>query len=404
MKIIYIHQYFITPEMKGGTRSFEMAKRLVSKGHEVHIISSNSGKSNLLKNEKYTLESGIHVHWIDVNYSNNYSDFRRILSFIMFSILATLKGTKISADIVFATSTPLTVTIPGYIISRYKKIPMVFEVRDLWPKLPIAMGSLDNRFLRWLAIKLETFAYKSSKHIVALSDGMKDGVIETGYSKDQITVIPNSCDIELFRFQHRISNSKSDFRHKYSIPKDCILLIYAGTHGRINGVSYLAKLAKMMQSNKEFYFITIGDGAEFRSIKNEAEALGILGNNFQMLGPKEKNFIPYAFNAADIVLSLFIPLPEMEANSANKFFDGLAAGKCIAINYGGWQQDLLKVYDAGILLTDKLENAKYELLKLLDNKDKIKQLSENAAKLGESKFSRDQLVDNLETVFLNSLK
>ena len=78
------------------------------------------------------------------------------------------------ADLVFATSTPLTIAIPGYIISRKLSVPMVFEVRDLWPELPIAIGALKSPFLCWIAGKLEEFAYKNSKHIVSLSDGIID--------------------------------------------------------------------------------------------------------------------------------------------------------------------------------------------------------------------------------------
>ena len=166
MKIIYIHQYFNTPNMAGGTRSYEMARRLVSMGHEVHMLTSRRDKSSS-QDYLFTLEDGIHVHWIPVAYSNKFSDVNRILAFLKFAWLSTKKGISLQGDVVFATSTPLTIAIPGYIVSRKLSIPMVFEVRDLWPTLPIAIGSLKNTLLKWIALRLERFAYFNSARVVA---------------------------------------------------------------------------------------------------------------------------------------------------------------------------------------------------------------------------------------------
>ena len=344
-----------------------------------------------------TCEDGINVHWVPVRYSNSFSDAKRIQAFLKFLVLATRKGLSLDADVVFATSTPLTIAIPGYIISKRLSIPMVFEVRDLWPEMPIAIGSLENSFFRWLAFKLEKFAYFNSEHIVALSDGMKKGVIATGYSHSKVSVIPNSCDLDLF--SACASNEASfRFRSKHNIPPNATLIVYAGTFGRMNGVHYLVDLADALIDLDSVYFLAIGGGAEFDKVVKLAELRGVLNRNFSAVPSVSKTEMVDVLAAADLATSLFIPIKEMEANSANKFFDGLAAGRPILLNYGGWQAKLLVENEAGLQLDRDIKVAKEQIRVLLSNPKKITMMGLNARRLGESQFSRDDLAKKLEQV------
>ncbi|SVB69891.1 uncharacterized protein METZ01_LOCUS222745, partial [marine metagenome] len=197
MKILYLHQYFNTPNMSGGTRSYEFAQRLVSSGHEVHMITSRRDSTS--SNKTYIENTdGINVYWIYVPYSNSFGFLRRILAFIKFIVLSSILSLKIKSDIVFATSTPLTIAIPAIFCSKVKGVPMVFEVRDLWPELPIAVGAIKSGILIRLAKILEETTYFHSKYVIALSPGMKEGIAKTGYPLLKIKVIPNSCDIVRF--------------------------------------------------------------------------------------------------------------------------------------------------------------------------------------------------------------
>ena len=396
MKIIYIHQYFNTPKMSGGTRSYELARRLVANGHEVHIITSSRDYSSP-KVSTFTKEDGINVHWLPVAYSNEFSDINRMIAFLKFAWFATTKGISLQGDVVFATSTPLTIVLPGYLVSRKLSVPMVFEVRDLWPTLPIAIGSLKNPLLKWIAYKLERFAYFNSSRIVALSEGMKDGVVATGYDADKVTVIPNSCDLELFSGNDNVDHS-SDFRLRNNIPIDATLIVYAGTFGRINGVGYLVDLASKLIDLTDLHFLAIGGGAEFEDISELAQSLGVLNKTFHLLGSVSKEEIANVLAAADVATSLFIPLEEMEANSANKFFDALAAGRPILINYGGWQAKLLHDHDAGMQLDRDISLAADQVRQLLANPEYLVSWGLNSRRLGESQFSRNDLAKDLERV------
>ena len=120
MKIIYLHQYFTTPNMSGSTRSYEFARRLVQMGHEVEMITS--WRQPHQSNDWFlTEEAGIKVHWLPLAYSNNMNFIQRLKSFIFFAWKSAIKAMKVNADIVFASSTPLTISIPAVYISKKKK-------------------------------------------------------------------------------------------------------------------------------------------------------------------------------------------------------------------------------------------------------------------------------------------
>jgi len=348
MKIIYLHQYFNTPSMSGGTRSYEMAKRLARSGHEVHIISSyreDDKACDCWWEEEY---EGFYVHWLAVPYSNKLSYRRRIQAFIRFAWAAARKAHQIGGDIVFATSTPLTIALPGVYASKRLKIPMVFEVRDLWPELPIAVGALKNPFVIAFAKWLERFAYRHSSHIIALSPGMAEGVQSTGYPKGKISIIPNGADRDLFNIA---PSSGQNFLAQYPELSSGPLVLYGGTLGIINGVGYFVDIArKMMDIDSSVRFLIVGDGKELAHVREKAIEEGVLNKNLWMLPPVAKKEMGGVLSAAIVATSLFVDLPEMWANSANKFFDALAAGKPIMINYGGWQASLLKESGAGVVV------------------------------------------------------
>ena len=400
MKIIYLHQYFNTPSMPGGTRSFEIAKRLVSKGHIVHMVTSDCTPGIKKKGWYHTLESGIHVHWLANPYDNSFSFNKRIRSFFQFAIRSAIKAEQLGGDVVFATSTPLTIAIPGIYASKLNHIPMVFEVRDLWPELPIAVGALKHPLLIACAKLLEDIAYGCAKHVIALSPGMKQGVVKNGYAPNQISVIPNGCDFDLFDMP---DNEIIAFREKYHWLKDRPLVLYAGALGIINGVSYLAYVADAVKKlDSSIRFLVVGTGKEENKVRELANKLGILNQNFFMHPHTLKCDIPKYFKAADISTSLFIPLKPMEANSANKFFDSLASGTPVAINYKGWQADLLINNGAGIVLDSyNYQTAAKDIVQTLYNKTWLKTAGMAAKTLAIEHFSRDTLVDAFEKVLLN---
>ena len=396
MKIIYLHQYFNTPEMPGGSRSYEFSKKLIEMGHNVEMITTYREPC---KNKKWfkTKNDGITIHWLPLKYSNNMNFFNRLKVFFTFAWKAYFKAKKIEADIIYASSTPLTIAIPAVFTKLKKNIPMVFEVRDLWPDVPIAMKILKNPFLIYVAKLLELWAYKNSNSIVALSPQMKKGIIAKKIDPKKIAVIPNSSDLEKFSFDKKLA---LNFRNRRQWLKNRPLLLYTGTFGKVNALDYTIKLAKsLMMQNSEIRILLIGDGAEKKKLVKEAKKNKVYKKNLFIEKPLPKKDMPASLSAASIVSNFVIDIRENWANSANKFFDGLAAGKPIFLNHGGWMQDLVLINRCGLCMYGKkIETVAKELDIALSNNMWLKSKGNSSKKLAKKFFDRNIHAKQIEEV------
>ena len=400
MRIIYLHQYFHTPAVAGSIRSYEMARRFVAWGHEVHLITADrEARGGTYRSD----EAGIQVHWLGVPYSNMLGTYGRIRAFFEFAWRAAHKAAELEGDLIFATSTPLTVALPAVYAARRKGVPMVFEVRDLWPELPVAMGTLKGYPLIAAAQWLERFAYRNAAHVIALSPGMKAGVARAGYPASRVHVIPNSADLDLFGVP---ASAGAEFRAAHPWLGERPLVLYAGTLGAINGVGYLARLAAALKAHApEVCFLVIGHGPDEEKIRALARELEVLGENFFMIPKVPKAAMPAVLSATTVATSLFIDLEEMWVNSANKFFDALASGTPVAINYGGWQAELLREHGAGLVLDPHdVAGSAQRLLEKLRDEAWLRRAGEASRHLAETRFSRDDLAKQLEGVLLRALE
>ena len=399
MRIIYLHQYFKTPRNNGGTYSYEIARRLVQQGHEVHMVTADC--SGHFRGWYETEEAGIHVSWYPVEYSNHMSYRRRMRAFFAFAWAAARKAVTLPGDVVYASSSPLTIALPGVRVSRKKSIPMVFEVADLWPEMPIAMGALRSRPAIAAARWLERFAYRNAAHIVAFSPGMKAGIVATGCPAEKVTVIPNGCDLELFRPDDRAAR---EFRSRHAWLGDRPLVVYAGTLGPINGVDYLARLAAAVRTrDPEVRFLVVGTGREEKKVQQVAQELGVLNESFFIHPPIPKTEMPPILAAADMATSVFVDIKEMWNNSASKVFDAMAAGRPIAINHQGWWAELIRQADCGLVLDPRdFESSADRLVAALHDKWWLARAGAAARRIGEERFDREKLAELWASVVLGT--
>ena len=384
--------------MSGGTRSYEFARRLVLMGHEVNMITTYREK----KINKYfvTREAGINIHWIPIYYSNHLNFSSRIIAFLKFAWFAYFKAKNISADLIFASSTPLTVSIPGILLSKKKKIPLIFEVRDLWPSVPIALKVLKNNFICFLAKQLEDFVYRYSKVIIALSPTMKKNIIiNNKISSSKIIVIPNGSDLKEFKYSSKLEKK---FRKKRLWLGNNPLLLYAGTFGKVNNLQYAVNLASALYKiNSNIKILLVGNGIEKDNLIKIAKKKKVFQRNIFFEDSVSKYQIREYFSAATICASFVISIKEAWANSANKFFDTLASGKPIFLNHGGWMYDIVNRNNLGIAThsTSIVEVAK-KLDSFIKNKTLVKKSSKNSLIVAKRFFNRDILAKNLEEVLV----
>lgn len=395
MRIVYLHQYFNTPAMSGGTRSYEMARRLVSWGHEVHMVTSWREPSERRDWYEEVID-GITVHWLPVGYSNKMGFLDRVLAFFRFAIRAAFKASRLSADVVFATSTPLTIALPGAFAAWRQRVPMVFEVRDLWPEVPIALGVLRNPLLVKAAVWLERFAYRHAERIVAVAPGMADEIIAGGFNEKHVAIIPNGCDLELF------SGAAAG-----AVP-DQLTVLYIGTVGPANGVEYIPQLAvalKVCHPERRVKFIVIGDGKNLESVRALAASHGLTADEIEFLGALPKNDIPRWLAQSRLTIMTYDGPEVLYRDSvSNKFFDSLAAGKPIVANFSGFSTLVAQAAGVGAILpVDELPRAADRLLALLTDDDYLEQARVRSRTLAVDTFNRDRLARMLEEVLLQAV-
>ena len=202
MRLLYIHQYFNFPEDSGGTRSYDLAKSFVNRGIRVIIITSNTelgSCQNQKERWKKVVRDDLILYVLRCRYDNNMNFCQRIASFFSFAFYSSLKVIRIKADLVLATSTPLTIGVPALIKKIFQKTPYVFEVRDVWPEVPIKMGIIKNKLLINMLRLFEKVVYRHASWIVPLSTGMSRNIVARVKNvEDKITVIPNISELDRF--------------------------------------------------------------------------------------------------------------------------------------------------------------------------------------------------------------
>ena len=399
MKILYFHQHFSTVQGATGTRSFEMAKALIAEGHSVTIVCGNfeQGNSGLKQAFKFGRRrgtvDGIDVIELNLNYSNKLQFWRRVYIFLRYSIITAYIALTERSDLIFATSTPLTASIPGILSKRLLGKKFVFEVRDLWPELPEAMGIIRNRLLLKILKVLEMTAYKSADRIIALAPGIADGIVAAGIDRRVVETIPNGCDFKYF------SGVKNKYR-PVGVSKNNLMALFPGTHGKANGLDSLIEAATILNEigRHEISIVLIGDGSEKKRLKKKVETLKI--QNIFFLDPMPKTELTKILAAGDVGLQILSNIREFQyGTSPNKFFDYLASGLPVITNYPGWVADLINENNCGISVPpDNPKKLAEALIFLADNRKILPQFSKNAERLGKDNFDRTKLAKNFVTL------
>lgn len=401
MHILYLAQYYTPPDGSGGSRVTGMAKRFVEAGHRVTLLTSSAffPAHYGLKDPVSTLTiDGYEVRAVLVPYSNKQSYARRVWAFVEFAWRAIREARRIEGvDLVFATSTPLTIAIPAIAAKRKYGVPLVFEVRDLWPEVPIALGVLKGPVAQAAARWLERTAYRASDRIIALSPGMKAGVVRVDGDESKVTVVPNSSDTELFRVS---DDAGKRFLAAHPELAGGPLVVYAGTHGKVNGVSWLVDVAaEALKRAPDVRFASFGDGMEKPLVEARAREKGVLGKNFHMYPPIPKKRMPELLNACALSVSVVIDVPELWNNSANKVFDTFAASRPMLVNHEGWLADVLRETGAGVV-APPLDHAKAAelIVAFLGDPARVAAARAAAAKLADDDFNRDKLFEKVKGV------
>jgi len=397
MKLLYIHQYFAFPDIHSSTRSYDLASAFVKKGIEVTVITTTTKIKGLNERKRwnYIKRDGISL-WVLTNiYYQQMSPGQRLKAFLVFMFFATIRAMKIRCDLVLATSSPLTVAVPALLKRLMNRTPYIFEVRDIWLETLIRIGFIRNRFLIMILRSFEKIVYNNAYLIVPLSVDMETVIINTCNHANTV-VIPNIS--EIIRFQSEIYSFNIDLDIDLKSKRT---VLYAGAIARGNGIKYVADLAiRFYRLNPEVIFVIIGVGNEKEMIINYCKNCGILNKNIFFLAPVPKESLPYLYSVCTIGSSFVIDNPILWANSANKFFDTLAAGKPVLINYLGWQADLIQREALGYVLPPRITDQDIFLFNNYINDDNLlEEHSKNALAIAKRYFSLEVAAEKYLDIF-----
>jgi glycosyltransferase involved in cell wall biosynthesis len=400
MKITYIHQHFVTRQGSAGTRSYDVSAHMVSMGHQVTLICGLHDQSALPKMRWWQAYNVCHFEGFKVivcnaPYSNKMSIPQRLWSVFGFAMLASWAAIcERGSDLVFATSVPLEVSVPGFLASRLHRTPMVFEVRDLWPEDLVDAGRIKRGGIgHKLQSFLEWFAYRSAARVLLVSRGFHDRLLERGYPDSLLRTILLGGDGTLFK------SVRPDpaYLEKLGLAGKCVA-IYTGAHGIANGLMQLLDAAELLRDRPDIAIVCIGDGKQRAELIAEAKRRRLDSVHFPGSVPKTQ--LPGILAAAQIGLMILSQISRPRWVTPNKLFDYMFTGLPQIVNFAGTTAELVNAERVGLVATPgSTEDLAAKIRYYADHPDERRETGLRAREIAWSKYDRRSIARQLLEVF-----
>lgn len=401
MKILLLHQYYLEDDDPGGSRWNEITRIWKEDGHDITVLAGMMHYNGSEKRTEYKkkffvkrFQNRIEVIRCHVSESYNTNFLGRLwgyFSFMFSSLWAGLFKTGRGFDVVIVTSPPLFVGVSGYLISLFKRIPFIFEVRDLWPESAIDTGVLKNKFIIKLALKVEKFIYNKASMINVLTPAFKNTLIEKkGIDSDKIIFIPNAADFDIS--DELLQNFNGlEFKKKLGF-EDKFVITYVGAHGVANHLVQILDTAELL-NDTNVIFQLIGDGMEKLKLIEETKKRGLTNIVFRDSVPKTEVF-KYIL-ASDLGTSVLKKVETFKTIYSNKTFDYMACKKPVLLLIDGVSRELIEEANCGIYaepenpidIADKIRH-------YLSDSELIKLHGENGYNYAKKNFDRNNLSRN----------
>jgi glycosyltransferase involved in cell wall biosynthesis len=332
MRILVFHQYYLMPGQGGGSRFNEMTRLWTEAGHEVAVIAGTVEYTTGVKPERYRRrwllkedDNGVVVWrcYVPEAYGASYAGrMRAFFAFVFSAATATLHAAR--PDVIIATSPPLIIALPAIFAARlrWRQVPWVFEVRDLWPESAVTTGVLSRKSpLTRLLYTVERWAYRSADRINVLTPAFEQDIVRRGLAPaSKISLIPNGADLDNFA----PGPMQNDVRKEFGWGERFVLL-YAGAHGRANAVGQLVAAAALLRDRPDILIATVGDGNERAAAEYDARASNL--NNIVFLGSQPKERMASFVNAANAGAAVLQDNPTFRTVYPNKVFDYMACAR-----------------------------------------------------------------------------
>ena len=400
MRILYLCQYFPPEVGATQTRAYEMARYLVSAGHHVTMLTEVPNHPSGIIPPEYRGKlwersnlDGIDVIRVWVKTSQNKTFRTRMAFYLTYMIDAALAGLALARgryDVLYATSPPLFVGGAALALSVLRRIPMFFEVRDLWPDSAVALGELSNPRAVALARKLEELCYKRARRVVVVTEGSRQKLAERGFG-DKVALIPNGANTDLSRPD---PVSGAALRTELGLDGKFVL-VYAGVHGIAQGLEAVLEAAQRLQAAPDIHFLFVGEGPRKAELLAMKERLGLA--NVTMLPERPRSDMPAFLSAADAAVVPLRRLELFEGVVPSKMFEALACGCPVILSIGGEARRVLEQADAGLFVEpEDADQMAQAILKLKADPALLSRYRDNGRRFVEENYSRQRLAAELE--------
>ncbi|MBL0741603.1 glycosyltransferase family 4 protein [Chryseolinea lacunae] len=389
MKVLILHQHFNTPQSGGALRSYYLAKALVVAGHTPVVITAHNEKAYVKRGVE-----GIEVHYLPIAYDNRFGFGKRSMAFLRYVRAAVSLAAKLEGiGVCYAISVPLTVGLAARLLKTRYAIPYIFEVGDLWPDAPIQMGFVKNYFFKQFLYDLEKSTYRGAQSVVALSPMIQEAIVKKTPGTP-VHLVPNMADTEFYQ----PSVKDPALEAKFGVAGKFVVS-YIGAVGLANGLDYFMDCARASQkASLPVHFVVCGDGAVLENLKTVAKQLGLA--NFSFIPFQNREGVKEVMNVTDASFVCYKPLPILETGSPNKYFDGLAAGKLMVVNFGGWIREEIEQNQCGVYVDRQHpEDFVTKIRPFLDDVERLKKSQQASRLLAERKYSRAILGEKFASLF-----
>ena len=356
MRILLIHQYFLEKGDGGGSRFNEMTQVWANQSHDITVLAGmvhyNIGEKADRYKGKFTYKDEQFYDKVDVvrchvSESYNVSFLGRLwayFSFVFSSIYAGVFITKGKFDVILVTSPPLFVGITAYVLSKLKRIPFVFEVRDLWPESAIDTGLLKNGIIIKFACWFEEIIYKKAKLINVLTPAFRDKLIQIKkVPAEKIIFIPNAAD---FSLAEKIQKSFDSVAFKKELGLEHKFVItYVGAHGVANHLIQLVDAAEKL-TDTNIVFQLIGTGMLKQALIEEVEKRNI--SNIIFRDPVSKQEVFKYILASDAGASVLKKVDTFKTIYSNKTFDYMSCKCPVFLVIDGISRELIELAGCGV--------------------------------------------------------
>ena len=412
MNVLLIHQYFLEENDSGGSRWNELTRNWTADGVQVTVLGgmmhyNGSEKLPEYKNcyFKKKQQGAVSVWRCHVSESYNKSFVGRLWGYFsfMFSVLwAGLFKVNGKFDVVIVTSPPLFVGLSGYLISRFKRIPLVFEVRDLWPESAIDTGVLTNKFIIWLAYWFEAFIYRKATLINVLTPAFYQTLLTVKkVPEKKLIMIPNAADFGLS--EDLLANfDRESFRQEMNFDKHFVIT-YVGAHGVANHLQQLLQAGKVLEDTNVL-FLLIGNGMEKIRLQQMAVDMKVVNVRFIDSVPK-KNVFKYIL-ASEMGASVLKKVDTFKTVYSNKTFDYMSCKKPILLAIDGVSRQLVEEARCGVYVEpENIDEYNVQIRAYLSDTERLEREGNNGYLFAKQHYDRDVLAKKyINEVKLKALK